>query len=144
MRYVDDDYCFACGENNPLGLHLRFDETEDGVKGTFIAKREHQGYQGMMHGGLMMTLLDEALAWAVAKKHGAGATAELNVRIKRFGPIGTRLTLIGRITGRRMRMVQGESCIMDSDGQVVASATGKFMLSEHPSDHGVRPRRSWE
>lgn len=133
MRYTDDDWCFGCGSQNPIGLHMEFDQTEDGVKGIFVPQRNHQGYRGMLHGGLMMTLLDEALAWAVTVKYGPGVTGELRTRIRRLGEIGKPLTVIGRVTGKRLRMVEGESAILDSTGAIVAQATGKFMLSDDPN-----------
>lgn len=133
MRYVDDDWCFGCGHNNPIGLHLEFDATEDGVRAIFVPQRNHQGFRGMLHGGLMMTLLDEAIAWAVTAKYGPGVTGELRTRIRNFGEIGKPLTVVGRVTRKRMRMVEGESAIIDSSGAVVAEAAAKFMLSADKS-----------
>ncbi len=126
---VDDNWCFGCGDHNPIGLHLKFNISEEGVETTFTPQKNHQGFQNMLHGGLMMTLLDEAIAWAVGVKYGNAVTGELSVRIKSFGPIGEPLKLIGRVTsGKKMNMVQGESKILDSNGKIIASAVGKFMV----------------
>jgi acyl-coenzyme A thioesterase PaaI-like protein len=129
MRYVDDDYCFGCGTQNPIGLHINFDVTEEGVKAIVQPKREYQGYRNMLHGGMMMTMLDEALAWAVATKYGHGVTAEITIRIRSFGEIDKPMTLIGKTTKRRLRMVEGESFLLDQNDKIIAQATGKFMLS---------------
>jgi acyl-coenzyme A thioesterase PaaI-like protein len=129
MRYVDDDYCFGCGTQNPIGLRINFDVTEEGVKAIVQPKREFQGYRNMLHGGLMMTMLDEALAWSVDTKYGHGVTAEITIRIRNYGQIDTPMTLIGKTTKRRLRMVEGESFLLDQDNKVIAQATGKFMLS---------------
>ena len=54
--------CFVCGVNNPIGLHLDFWMDGEQVWTDFTPGREHQGYPGVMHGGLVATLLDES--WA--------------------------------------------------------------------------------
>lgn len=53
--------CFACGEKNPIGLHLHFFETADGCLSFFTPSHEHQSYNDRMHGGLIMTLMDEVM-----------------------------------------------------------------------------------
>ena len=64
-----DEYCFACGRNNPIGLHLDF--KFDGDK--YIAKktvpREYQGYKDIVHGGIVTTMLDEAMGGYVIDKY---------------------------------------------------------------------------
>ena len=57
-------WCFACGKANPIGLKLEFERTEEECSTAFIPKREHQSYDGRMHGGLISTLLDEKCVFA--------------------------------------------------------------------------------
>ena len=64
--------CFVCGESNPLGLQLRFHADGDEVRTRFVPRPEHIGFKGVVHGGLLATLLDEIMVWACA------------VRTKRF------------------------------------------------------------
>jgi acyl-coenzyme A thioesterase PaaI-like protein len=137
MRFTNDDWCFGCGENNPIGLRLRFDQCEEGVTGAFTPDRNHQGYRGMLHGGLIMTLLDEALAWAVTYKYGPGVTAELNVRIRHYGPVGSPLTITAKTGRKRMRMCEGEAKVVDASGAVIAEASGRFMLSDPKADEST-------
>jgi hypothetical protein len=56
-------WCYACGDLNPLGLHMHFRMEGEWAVAPFVARREHQGYPGFVHGGIVSTLLDEA-AWA--------------------------------------------------------------------------------
>ena len=133
MPYIDD-YCFGCGSQNPIGLQIKFDVTEEGVKAVVKPRREYQGYHNMLHGGMMMTMVDEAMAWAVATKYGHGVTAEITVRIRSFGQIDSPMTLIGKTTKKRLRMVEGESFLLDKDDNVIAQASGKFMLSKPEAD----------
>lgn len=127
---VDDGWCFACGKHNPHGLHLSFEPTENGARGTFTAERRHQGYQGIAHGGIVFTLLDESIAYAVAFKHGPAATGEFQARIRRPCPIGVPLTMEAWIVRQRQRMVEAQSRITEPDGKVVAEATAKFILAD--------------
>ena len=73
QRHVDpfaivrsDHGCFGCGDDNPIGLHLRFAADGDGVKASFVPGPEHQGFGDVVHGGIISTVLDEAMAWATA------------------------------------------------------------------------------
>ena len=54
-------WCFACGKANPIGLKLEFERNDEECSATFIPQREHQSYDGRMHGGLISTLLDEVM-----------------------------------------------------------------------------------
>ena len=64
--------CYACGDLNPIGLHLEFKMEGDWAVAQFVAQQEHQGYPGYVHGGLVSTLLDEAMGWAT---YGSGIWA---------------------------------------------------------------------
>jgi acyl-coenzyme A thioesterase PaaI-like protein len=133
MPYDNDRYCFACGENNPIGLHLRFSYGEDSAETRFTPERVFQGYPGLMHGGLVATLLDEAMAHAVIAAHGPAVTGDLHVRLRGRGvPIGQSLRLRGRVTGCRGRLVLTEATIQDEAGTLLAQGEGKFMLASLP------------
>ncbi len=130
MPYESNRYCFACGEENPIGLHLRFTYGEGRVEATFVAERPHQGYPGLLHGGLVATLLDEAMAHAVIATCGPAVTGELRVRLRGRGvPLGQTLHLRGWIRARRGRLVLAEAHICDEKGTLLAHSEGKFMLT---------------
>jgi acyl-coenzyme A thioesterase PaaI-like protein len=128
MRCEDDLYCFACGEHNPIGLHLQFSYGEDEVEARFAPQRVHQGYRGTMHGGLVATLLDETMAHAVISSCGPAVTADLHVRLRGGGVhTGQPVRLRGRVTGRRGRLILAEAEVLSEEGDVLAQAEGKFM-----------------
>ena len=138
MPYANDRYCFACGENNPIGLRLKFDYGEGSAEARFTPERVYQGYPGIMHGGLVATLLDETMAHAVISTHGIAVTGDLHVRMRGNGvPIGRPLRLQGRVTGRRGRLVLAEAALHDEDGNLLARGEGKFMLTEVSSRPGI-------
>ncbi|RKZ02187.1 MAG: PaaI family thioesterase [Candidatus Hydrothermota bacterium] len=122
-EWLRDDYCFACGKANPYGLKLKISTREDGYAETeFLPAREYQGYQGVMHGGIAATILDEIMVYAASGLGKSVATAKLTVRYKRPIPIGKPLKAIGKIKSVKGRRVEGIGKIIDKSGLVLAEA----------------------
>ena len=76
----DMDGCFACGTQTPRGMHLRFRQDGNGVLAETRTDETWVGWQGLVHGGLLATLMDEAVGYAVAAIGRTGLTARLSVR----------------------------------------------------------------
>ena len=135
INVFDDHFCFACGPQNPDGLRLRFEYPEPGrCRAEIVPDRKFQGWQGILHGGIVSTLLDEGFAHALGgpdRGSGTGAvTAEMTVRFKRPAAIGRRLVLEGWVVSRDRRIVHCESVLRDESGAEIAAATGKLVLSK--------------
>jgi len=130
---VDDRNCFACGSDNPHGLRLKFHYFRPGTcQAEFVPEQRHQGWKGILHGGIVSTLLDEALAHAVGGADGGGGasgavTAELTVRFKKPVRIGSRIILTGKMENDQGRMVEAVSELTDENGLLLASARGKLV-----------------
>ena len=103
MSFVADNMCFACGAANQHGLKLTFSYDGDAYVTTFIADPHFQGYEGIVHGGILATVLDEVMARLVWEKAGPAATAKLEVRYKRPAPTGQPIIVRGWITGERRK-----------------------------------------
>ncbi|ADQ14303.1 PaaI family thioesterase [Halanaerobium hydrogeniformans] len=132
MPEVDDAMCFACGEENPISLGLKFKKTSaDIVEAKFTALKNHQGYNGIMHGGLVATLLDEAMAYAVGIKGITAYTAELNVRFKKALKIGEKVIIMGEYEKSLKRTIAVihycSAQILDSSDKLIAKAEAKFV-----------------
>jgi uncharacterized protein (TIGR00369 family) len=132
MELVDNHFCFACGERNPDGLRLRFEYPEPGhCRAEFVAPRKFQGWQGVLHGGIISTLLDEAFAHALGgPERGDGeaaVTAEMTIRFKKPVRIGQKVILEGRVVRLKGRLIDCESVLRDEAGTELASATGKLI-----------------
>jgi uncharacterized protein (TIGR00369 family) len=115
----------VCGTKNPDGLRLAFrPDGRGGVEADFTAEPRFQGFAGMLHGGILAMLLDEAmvnLAWV----RGLGAvSAELRVRLKRPVPIGERVRVEGRIVSENRRIVRAAARALLADGTLAAEAEG--------------------
>jgi len=120
--------CFACGTENPIGLHLRFRREEGGgARAEFRPRPEHQGWDGILHGGIIMTLLDETLAYATLFAVGPAVTAEIHARLRRPAPLEQTYVLSGTVERVRLGLVNAHATILDECGQLIAEADGKFM-----------------
>lgn len=130
--FNDDDYCFVCGSQNPYGLKLEFqyDEETDEIISKAVFPKHFQGWENVLHGGLISTVLDEIMVKAVAHLGLKCVTAELNVRFKKPAMLDKEFTAKAKITEKRKHLITARSGIVDSDNVTVASATGKFVVVE--------------
>ncbi len=126
----DSGRCFACGKDNPQGLKLEVRKTPDGVELDYILPEHFAGWQGIVHGGIVATILDELLAYACNQSDRSMMTAEMSVRYRRPVRTGEPIHGIGRITEDKGRLVLAEARLLDASGQLLAEATGKLMLAK--------------
>ena len=125
------DMCFACGEKNPIGLHLHFFWIPNGVLAFFTPRQEHQSYDGRMHGGLITVLLDEIMGNYLFRKEGVPAyTARIDLRFRTPVKIGDTIRCEGHEVKRKGRLVIMEGVITNPDGTVAAEATSTMMMEK--------------
>lgn len=120
--------CFACGTLNVHGLQLEL-HAADGMCWVELELAERfQGWEGIAHGGIVCTLLDEVMAWAVVDHDMWGVTARMSVEFKKPVPLGRLIRGEGRVTSVRRRLVEAEGVILDpADGTVLARSTATFV-----------------
>jgi uncharacterized protein (TIGR00369 family) len=124
---IDDGYCFACGPENPIGLHVHFEPAADGVRAQLTLAPEFQGWKSVAHGGIVMALLDEGMAHAAGYAGHRGMTASANVRFRKPVPVGEPLTVTGKVTWQRRNVLGLEAAIRDASGTTLAEGEGKFV-----------------
>ncbi len=125
--------CFVCGSQNASGLHVRFDrDGDDGCRAEYTARVEHAGWPGLMHGGLLFTLMDEAAAWALRYAGLHGVTGRADARFRRPVTVGSRLAITGRIVDRARRAVRVRAEIRreDAPDQVVAEMDAMMVMTD--------------
>jgi acyl-coenzyme A thioesterase PaaI-like protein len=127
-----EQVCFACGRLNSIGLHLRFapisDGDREGVEAQYEPRAEDQGFPGVMHGGILVTLLDEAMAWAMfARDSTLGVTAKMETRYRRQVPPDQPLTVRGFVTRMRGRRIEVEATLHDASGERLVESSGLFL-----------------
>ncbi len=126
-----DRACFACGPDNPNGLKLTIEPSAEGVTARVVPADWTQGYHGIVHGGIICTLLDEIAVWAAHRIGHYAATGEINVRFKHSMAVGKAYRLNGRITAVKNPLALAESEIVDERGTVIAQARVKLVKIEH-------------
>ena len=126
---MSDAYCFACGEKNPIGLHLKFDFDGEKIWTKKILPREFQGYEGTAHGGILSTMLDETMCKFIdAKYHERALTGRLEVRYKFPTPVEQELKISAWEESQRKNIITMKSTVETADGIVTAEATAKFAV----------------
>jgi len=120
--------CFVCGRDNPIGLHMHFYRDGDGcVYADYVPRDEHQGYPGVMHGGLLTTMLDELIGRTAIASDLWCMTAKLELRFRKPVPIGEPLKLKGEITKKSGRLLEGRGEIRLADGSLAVEAHGTYL-----------------
>jgi len=125
--------CFACGKENPIGLKLNFKWDGKTAKAEFTPGKFHQGWSGIVHGGIIICLLDEAMGYATLFEGMNCVTASMQVRIRRPALIGEPLTITSSTTENKRRLVETEASISLKDGTPIAEATAtQFVINPKP------------
>ncbi len=124
-----DHGCFGCGRLNPYGLRLRFVQIGPvEVMAEFEPGAVHEGFAGVVHGGIVTTLLDEAMAWAAFAAGAWVVTARLDVRFRRPVVVGEPVRVFGRVRDDRRRLVEVDGRVARvADGVLLAEASGAFV-----------------
>lgn len=135
-RYAFADHnCFACGGENPIGMHLEIELQEGTARTEWIPSASFVGWEEKVHGGILATLLDEVMAWAPSSHDAWAVTAEMHVRFRSPANPGERLVATARVTEKRRRIYHVAGEIRGEDGRLVAEATGRF-LGASPTEKG--------
>ena len=123
-------HCFACGELNERGLrlHLHLSDgrcwTELALDGTF------EGWEGIVHGGILATILDEVMAWSLVARDHWGVTARLSTDFRRPVRVGQRIRAEGWLARTRRRLLDTEARILDGEtGELLARAEGLYVAA---------------
>ena len=136
-RTIDEqaNHCFGCGSENPEGLHLTFtvdanDPENLTATATVNLTRLHEGPPGYIHGGIIATLMDEAMSKLNRPLNVLAMTRHMEVDYLRPCPLGVELTLTGRHIRREGRKIHHSAELAHPDGTVLARAKGFFLVIE--------------
>lgn len=126
----DASRCFVCGPDNPIGLKLSFAPEGEGVRAEFTPSELHGGYEGLVHGGILAALIDDALANIWFLRGEEAVTAKIEVRFRQEARPGERLVVTAKPTGSRGGLMSARAVVARSDGSVIAEGIG--FLSVRP------------
>jgi len=120
--------CFVCGQQNPNGLHIRFEPAATGeVTAAWIPRTDWEGFRGIVHGGVVSTVLDEAMSKAVIGLNYEALTAELRVRFRHHVRAGEQLSIRGWVVKRDRRVIRTEATLTAADGSERAHGWASFL-----------------
>ncbi|MFH0914590.1 MAG: PaaI family thioesterase [Chloroflexota bacterium] len=127
--------CFGCGPNNPIGLKLDFRWDGKTATAEFTPNEYYQGWPGIVHGGILACLLDEALGWASLFSGLNSVNARMEVRIKTPVKVGERLTIIGSILEDKKRLAKAKAEVLLNDGTIAAEAQATLYIISRTQAH---------
>lgn len=128
-KLTDDRYCFACGALNPVGLHMEVSFLEDKATSKLALRREFQGWNDIVHGGIVATILDEIMAHAVMHYVGNSVTTSLQITYRAPLRVGQEIHAVGYVAEQKSRgaVAKGEIRRVN-DGKVIAAGQSRFVL----------------
>lgn len=125
-----DGYCFACGDTNPIGLRMRFFVKDEFVYSETPIRNEHQGWVEIAHGGIVSTILDETMSWAVLYFKREFIVTK-NMQITFVRPLATNRTYLSRakvLETEDPKKVKSYATILSDEGKIMARSIGEFRL----------------
>lgn len=123
--------CFACGQDNPIGLKLKPIYDGEKVRAEFVPGEYHQGWWDVTHGGILYTLLDEITAYAIlCCGIEFGVTAKSEVRFRHVAPIGEPIQLSAWVTKLTRRLAEIKGVLASKDNTVIAEIDSLFYLGK--------------
>lgn len=129
--------CLVCGRDNPHGLRLNlFVGPSDGVvRCDYVPAAAHVGFDGIVHGGALATVLDEAMVWAATwSMRRFCLCGEMTIRFRAPAGVGARLAIEARVESRRARVVTASGLVRDDAGRALVEASGRYVAVD-PDAH---------
>lgn len=117
--------CFVCGRSNPVGLYMQFyDDGENEVVSEYTVPAHYQGYPGIVHGGVVASMLDEIVGRVsmIGDHHHFMMSVRLQVLYRHPVPVETPLRVVGRILRLRGRLGKAEGQIFLPNGTIACEA----------------------
>jgi len=130
MKIEDDDFCFVCGDKNETGLHADFVVNDDNTASAhLVIPSRFQGWKGVVHGGIISTLLDEASIYACRKITLKSVTAEMNVKFRKPVPTETEIELKAKVKEIKRKLIFVSAELL-FNGEIYASSETKVFNLE--------------
>ena len=135
-----DNRCFCCGKDNERGLHLSIAYPEKGHAETSLeVPLWCAGWRELTHGGFLSMILDEVMAHACVALERTAVTAEMTTRFLKPVATGSRIRAMAKVEESRGRILKTRGWIYDTDGNVAAEGSARFLGMGAPGDDTRAP-----
>ena len=123
------NYCFACGKDNPdsMGLKFIFDEKRKCFECRFRLDKRFTGPPGHCHGGIIATILDEAMGKVNKLREVVAVTSQITVNYRKPVPLNQPLRVESREVRVFGRCHVHEAEILNRKGEILAQGRGTFI-----------------
>ncbi len=134
-------HCFGCGTLNTHGLQMAMHLEPARSWTELTLDRRFEGWEGVAHGGIDCTILDEVMAWALVAEDNWGVTARIAVAFRKPIPIGVAIRADGWVTRSRRRIVETAGRIVEANSGIeLATATGTYVAADAERKRQLRER----
>lgn len=124
---IQSSRCFVCGKDNPRGLKVPFKFHGDRVTAEFAPSRELCGFDGIVHGGILFSLADEAMMHLIHGSDIKAITAEVTIRMINFALAENPLFIESHSLNRKNHLVTCKAVLRNEGLEVICKASGKFL-----------------
>ena len=128
---LNEGFCFGCGQNNPMGMKLQFTRDGDVIRADFTPDKMHQGWPGLLHGGILGCLLDEAMSNVAYATGNTCLTASIEIRLRQPVKVAVPLVVTAWVTRHRSKLIETAGKVCLKDGTVIAESTAKQFIAEN-------------
>jgi uncharacterized protein (TIGR00369 family) len=119
--------CFVCGKENAAGLDVQFFRQGDAIVCEWLPAEKHLGYRDRTHGGVVATILDEAMSWAPTRGFRRMCySIELSVKYRQPIPSGEPCRVVAEVVEMKSRAARTAGRILNARGVVCAESTGLY------------------
>ena len=127
---INADNCFVCGKNNEAGLKINFRIEDKICLGEYDGLQSHVGFGNVIHGGIIYTLLDDAMANWFYLQGAVGYTAKASIRYRSQMLVGDSGLITAQLVSKKSNMLAMKgSLILPEKNTVIAECEGRFILS---------------
>jgi len=139
---LNEGFCFGCVKHNPIGMKLKFTKDGDAIYAEFKPDKFHQGWPGLLHGGIVMTLLDEAMSNVAYATGETTLTARMEIVWRQPVKVAETLVVSAWITRHRKKVIETAGKVALKDGTVIAESTAKQFVAVNAAEDKVKEKRS--
>lgn len=134
IKPLEANTCFGCGEDNPIGLKLNFKWDGTTARTSLALGKEYEGWPGIIHGGIVYTLLDEAMAWITRFLKMQSLTIKADVRFRRPLHVGELVNITATSVRVTRKVLNAKAAISLVDGTIVAEGTCTMLRMDKMED----------